>query len=256
MSADGIEKSKSTFVVVSIKAFSAAVSAGTAKLEVLEHKTRSQRDVYFLNCEIDGDKNRLYFALPKGANLDHFIDEKPKLIFRIEVDEAGVPKDAEMKAFEEDYREFMIAHVQPLIAAAAKFDKTMQIANFAKSDSATTKFCLLGLPRDIKTEQITRLIEAKGSNILLSVSYMYLLKDEEKGKAVYGASFEVGRYPYIDKKGKPPVAPKAGGGVGGKRRAAFVDDEESQETKKPTKEEEKLSLEKPKATEPAATIEI
>jgi len=263
MSAEGVEKSKSTFVVTDIVKFGASVASGLVKLAVTEHKTRSQKEVYFLDCEIDGSKNRLYFALPKGSELDNYIDEKPKVILRIPIDEEGHTVSEEMKKFEVDYKDFMVAHVQPLIAAAAKFDKTMYMANFAKPDSSNSKFCLIGLPRDMKSEQITRLIEAKGSSVLLSVSYMYLLKDEEKGRGIYGASFEVGRYPYVDKTGKPPLAPKSSS-VGGKRKAKFVDDDDRPspafvdppaEKKIRETQEETLSLEKPVAVE-SGTIDV
>jgi hypothetical protein len=171
--------------------------------------------------------------------MDPLEDEKPKLILKISTDASGTPTMPEMAKFEAEYKDFMKTKVEPLLVASAGFDekKTMQLANFGKADGSTSKFTLLSLPKSIKPEQITRLVEAKGSKILITVAYMYILDDTEKGKAVYGAIFETGRFPFSDAKvggDKPKVA---------KRKANFEADDENE-------------LKKERTEVPPKTIEI
>lgn len=222
---DGISTSKSTFVVTNIPSFTRAIKDDKAKISVEMHRTRASRDIYYLNATIGDQSNRLYFALPSGVSLDPLEDEKPKLILKIATDASGAPSMPEMAKFESEYREFMKEMVEPLLVASASFDakKTMQLANFGKSDGASSKFALLTLPKSIKPEQITRLVEAKGSQILITIAYMYILDDAEKGRAIYGAIFETGRFPFSEAKaaGEKPPRPA-------KRKANFTEDDENE----------------------------
>jgi hypothetical protein len=225
---DGVSASKSTFVVTDIKAFIKGIEADRIKLSVTAHKTRSSKEIYYLEAHIADDSNRLYFALPAGVKMEALEDEKPKLILKIPTNELGVASSADMAEFESDYREFMKSKVEPLIVTAAGFDakKTMHLANFAKADGVASKFALLNLPKSIKPDQITRLVEAAGSRILVTIAYMYVLDDVEKGRAVYGATLETGRFPFIekDKSAMPPIK---------KRKAEFhQEDSEERETPK------------------------
>jgi hypothetical protein len=198
---DGITTSKSSFVVTDIIKFIAAIDAGKVSLSIEVHKTRSSREIYYLHAHIEGKSNKLYFSLPTGQHIEKLEDEVPKLILKIAVDKDGVPVSPEMAKFESEYRTLMKEKVEPLLIEAAKIDskKSMVLANFGKSESSTMKFVLCQLPRTIKTDQITRLIEAKGSHVLLSVAYMYTLDDSEKGRLVYGSIFETGRFPFTEK---------------------------------------------------------
>jgi hypothetical protein len=67
---------------------------------------------------------------------------------------------------------------------------------------------MLNLPRGIKSDQILRLKEAKGSHILASISYLWAIDESEKGVMYYGSIFEAGRYPWTPDSGKPPSAKK------------------------------------------------
>jgi hypothetical protein len=198
---DGITTSKSSFVVTDITKFIAAIDASKVSLSIEVHKTRSSREIYYLHAHIEGKSNKLYFSLPTGQQMEKLEDEVPKLILKIAVDKDGVPVSPEMAKFESEYRQLMKEKVEPLLVEAAKIDakKSMVLANFGKSESSTMKFVLCQLPRTIKTDQITRLIEAKGSHVLLSVAYMYTLDDSEKGRLVYGSIFETGRFPFTEK---------------------------------------------------------
>jgi hypothetical protein len=222
---DGVAQSKSTFVVTDIKSFIKGIDEDRIKLSVTAHKTRSSKEIYYLEAHIADASNRLYFALPAGLKMEALEDEKPKLILKIPTSELGVAASQEMADFENDYRVFMKSKVEPLIVTAAGFDakKTMHLANFAKADGAVSKFALLNLPKAIKPDQVTRLVEAAGSRILITIAYMYVLDDLEKGRAVYGATLEAGRFPFIekDKSAMPPIK---------KRKAEFHEDSEERET--------------------------
>lgn len=214
---DGVTVSKASFVVTDITKFIAAIDDGRVSLKIENHKTRSAREIYYLHATIGGVANKLYFALPSGQSLELLEDEVPKLIMKIPLGESGVAVSTEMAKFESDYRSFMQSKVEPLLITSANIDskKIMHLANFGKAESASSKFCLLALPRAIKPDQITRLIEAKGSQVLVNIAYMYTISDTEKGKVVYGSIFEAGRFPYISKSestSKPSV---------GKRKANF-----------------------------------
>jgi hypothetical protein len=203
---DGVTTSKSSFVVTDIPKFIAAIDAGTVSLKVEVHRTRASREIFYLHATIAGSSNKLYFSLPINQSFDRLDDETPKLILKIPVDKDGVAVSPDMAKFEEEYRSLMASKVEPLLKEAAKVDstKTMHLANFGKSESATTKFVLCQLPRTIKSDQITRLIEARGSHVLLSVAYIYTLVDAEKGKVVYGSIFEVGRFPFTERSTELP----------------------------------------------------
>ena len=218
---DGISASKSTFVVTNIKAFLKGINEDRIKLDITAHKTRSSKEIYYLSAAIAGETNRLYFALPSGMKMEQLEDEKPKLILKISTNDAGTPSSPEMADFEADYREFMKSKVEPLLVIAAGFDakKTMQLASFAKADNSTSKFTLLGLPKSIKQDQIVRLCEAAGSRILITIAYMYIIDDVEKGRAVYGSAFETGRFPFIEKGDKAAIPRPE------KRKANFEDEE-------------------------------
>jgi hypothetical protein len=224
---DGVTSSKSSFVVTDIPKFIAAIDAGTVELKVEAHRTRASREIFYLNATIGGVSNKLYFSLPINQSFDRLDDETPKLILKIPVDKDGIAVSSDMAKFEEEYRLLMSSKVEPLLKASAKIDetKTMHLANFGKSESATTKFVLCQLPRTIKSDQITRLQEARGSHVLLSVAYIYTLVDAEKGKVVYGSIFEVGRFPFTERSAElPPRAPK--------RKAPEIGTEELPEAKK------------------------
>ena len=227
---EGISRSKASLVITDIKKFEKSVEDGTVKLSVIEHKTRSQKEIYFVHATEAGSRLKLFFALPSAVNLEKIVDETPRLALKIATDEHGVTLDEGLKTFEVDYREFIIKHIEPLLKATAAYDKEVKLATFSKADGATSKFIMLNLPRDMKDENITRLIEAKGSRVLINISYIYLLKDDEKGRAVYGSVHEVGRFPYLESSGKPPLPKSA------KRKATF---EESELEKKMVKEGEK-----------------
>lgn len=198
----GVTQSKSTFVVHDLPAFTAAIKSGAAVLKVEPHETRSKKVVYYLNATIGSDSHRLYFALPKGSNLEVIPAEKPKLALKIDVVD-GKPVDPIFEAFEASYRAFMKETVEPLLKPISKITSEFRLANFGKADGTTSKFTMLELPRGIKAEQITRLVEAKGSHILISISYMYVMDDAEKGVAYYGSIFESGRYPFTPAVEKP-----------------------------------------------------
>jgi hypothetical protein len=193
---DGVTKSKSTFVVTDFEKFSAGVKDGKMVLSIEAHHTRSNRVVYFLNATLDEKSNRLYFALPKNQTFETLFEEKPKLVMRVDVDAAGVPVDEAFRSFEQSYKSFMQEHVEPLIKSVIKSDSTLKLANFCKSEGGNSKFTIIQLPKTIKPDQITRLREARGSQILICISYLFVLDEGEKGIAYYGATFEAGRYPF------------------------------------------------------------
>ena len=232
MATEGISRSKASLVITDIKKFEESVVDGTVTLSVIEHKTRSQKEIYFVHATEGGARLKLFFALPSGSNLEKIVDETPKLALKIVTDEQGVTLSEPLRKFEVEYREFIIKHIEPLLKATSKYDKDVKLATFSKADAATSKFIMLNLPRDMKDENITRLIEAKGSRVLLNISYIYMLKDEEKGRAVYGSVHEVGRFPYVEASGKPPLPKSA------KRKANFAESEldakmKREETKDP-----------------------
>lgn len=204
----GITHAKSTFIVHNICELTAAVKAGTVTLSIEPQETRAKKIIYWLKAKVGEVSNRLYFALPKGSELDDVMDEKPKLVLRIECVE-GEPKDMQFKFFEQSYRAFMKECVEPLLKPVVKSESELRLANFSKTEAGVgTKFTMLQLPRGIKPDQIQRLKEARGSHILASISYMYAMDDAEKGIMYYGAIFEAGRYPWTPDTGKPPSAKK------------------------------------------------
>jgi|GEM_PF-6899403 len=198
----GVTQSKSTFVVHDLTAFTAAVKSGTATLKVEPHETRSKKMIYYLNASIGEVSHRLYIALPKGSNLEIVPGEKPQLALKIDVVD-GKPVDAAFEAFESTYRAFMKEAVEPILKPISNTSSELRLANFSKSEGSTSKFTLLQLPRGVKSEQILRLQEAKGSHVLISISYMYVMDDSEKGVAYYGSVFEAGRYPFSLNTDKP-----------------------------------------------------
>jgi hypothetical protein len=195
----GIVSTKGTFIATDMKKLIDAVEDGKLILEVTQQKTRAQRDIYFITAAMNGIKNRLYMALPPAVHLEQLMEEKPRLVMKIDTDSDGLAVNTEMKDFEEKYRNFMKTKVEPLLIVASGLTSAFQLANFAKSEGATSKFTLLNLPKTIKPEQITRLCEARGSHILIAISYMFAINDEEKGRAIYGGVFEVGRFPFTIK---------------------------------------------------------
>jgi hypothetical protein len=229
MSADGISRSKASLVITDIPKFQKSVEDGIVKLSVIEHKTRSQKEIYYVHATEDGARLKLFFALPSGVTLEKIADETPRLALKITTDDQGVTLDEPLKAFETNYRDFITKHIEPLLKTTAAYDRDLKLATFSKADGATSKFIMLNLPRDMKDENITRLIEAKGSRVLINISYIYLLKDDEKGRAVYGSVHEVGRFPYLEPSGRPPLPKSA------KRKADF---KESELEKKLLKESE------------------
>jgi hypothetical protein len=247
MSSDGISRSKASLVITDILKFQKSVEDGTVKLSVIEHKTRSQKEIYFVHATEGGSRLKLFFALPSGVVLEKIVDETPRLALKIGTDEHGVTLDESLKAFEVAYREFIVKHIEPLLKATASYDKELKLATFSKADGATSKFIMLNLPRDMKDENITRLIEARGSRVLINISYIYLLKDDEKGRAVYGSVHEVGRFPYLEASGKPPLPKSA------KRKADF---KESELEKKIAKEEEAVPEVVPEASGPVVRLAI
>lgn len=198
----GVTHSKSTFVVHDLPAFTAAVKSGAATLTVEPHETRSKKMVYYVKATIKDESHRLYIALPKGSNLEVIPSEKPQLALKIDVVD-GKPVDAAFESFEATYRAFMKEVVEPLLKPVASSSSELRLANFSKTEGSTSKFTMLQLPRGIKADQITRLQEAKGSHILISISYMYVMDDAEKGIAYYGSIFEAGRYPFTPSIEKP-----------------------------------------------------
>jgi hypothetical protein len=236
----GITKAKSTCVVHDLKEFTEACVKGTVKIEVEPHETRSKKLVYFVKADVMGEKNRVYFALPKGANVEELVEEKPKLILKI-AKEDGKYKDPAFEQFETDYKEFMRLCIEPLLKPLSNTTSELKLANFSKSDGDSSKFTILQLPRGIKTDLIKRLIEAKGSHLLISISYMYLLDDKEKGHAYYGGIFECGRYPFIPSSGKPPKSPAS------KKRERHDTESDLPESKSADTTEEKV---------PASSVDV
>ena len=233
MASDGISRPKASLVITDITKFQKSVEDGIVKLSVVEHKTRSQKEIYFVHATEEGSRLKLFFALPSGVTLEKIVDETPRLALKITTDEQGVTLDEPLKTFEANYREFIGKHIEPLLKTTAAYDKELKLATFSKADGATSKFIMLNLPRDMKDENITRLIEAKGSRVLINISYIYLLKDDEKGRAATGSVHEVGRFPYLEPSGRPPLPKSA------KRKADF---KESELEKKILKEEPETSL--------------
>jgi hypothetical protein len=216
----GVTHSKSTFVVHDLPAFTAAVKSGAAILAVEPHETRSKKMVYYVKATINEQSHRLYIALPKGSNLEIVPGEKVQLALKIDVVN-GKPVDSTFESFETTYRAFMKETIEPLLKPIANTSSELRLANFSKAEGSTSKFTLLQLPRGIKPDQITRLQEAKGSHILISISYMYIMDDAEKGVAYYGSIFEAGRYPFTPSNDKPAAKKrkteddesKLGGGI-------------------------------------------
>jgi hypothetical protein len=50
-------------------------------------------------------------------------------------------------------------------------------------------------PKDFKTEEFTRLQEARGSHLIACIAYVYENFVDEKNVTFYGPTFEIGRYP-------------------------------------------------------------
>lgn len=194
---EGLVKSKSTFVVTDFEKFIQGVTDGKMVLTIEVHHTRANRTIYYLNASMGDQSNRVYFALPKNQLFEAIYEEKPRLVMRVDTDEAGKVKDEAFAAFEASYKVFMSTHVEPLLKTVVKTESTLKLANFAKPEMEGARFTMINLPKNIKAEQITRLKEAKGSHILICIGYLYVMDDPEKGVAYYGASLEAGRYPFI-----------------------------------------------------------
>jgi hypothetical protein len=195
LSAYDISATATSLVCLDIAKLAAAVDAGAILLSVEKHKTRSDSYVYWVNAKHEEKAKRLYFALPKGLQMEVFQDERPKFMIRLKNSSEHSSFDAAMGTFEEAYKGFMTSHIEKMVKESSGADCDFLLATFGKNDD-NSRALLANQPKDLKSDQVTRLCEAKGSHILITISYIYVLHDEEKNRSVYGPAFEVGRFPF------------------------------------------------------------
>lgn len=184
-----------TLVCLDLAKLGAAIDAGAIKIDVIKHKTRSHSHIYFINAKHEEKGKRLYFALPKNLELETIPDEKPKFLIRLKSGSEHAAFEAAMGAFEEAYKTFMNTHVSKMVQDSSELSGEFRLAALAKNDD-NSRFLMANQPKDLKAEQSSRLCEAKGSHILITISYIYVLHDSEKARSTFGPTFEVGRFPF------------------------------------------------------------
>lgn len=194
----GIHVSTSAIVATNLALLCKAVEDKAVSIHIDENTTRASRKIYKISMRIPEDDKgdrRFYVGLPKGSRLEIMEDEKPKFLWKVKKDCAD--EESSYTEFEALWTTFLKHHFEPSLASTyfPDFKGTIKIAALSKTDDVG-RFVMISQPSKLKTEQATRLIEAKGCHIIVAPVYFYALHDTEKDMIVYGPSWEAGRFPF------------------------------------------------------------
>lgn len=193
----GVHVSTSAIVATNLALLCKGIEDGALVLDLEDSTTRASRKIYKIALFIKGHEKadrRFYVGLPKGARLEIMEDEKPKFLWKVKKD--CPEEETGFTEFEALWITFLKHHVEPKLATHfTDFKGTMKTASLSKTDEAG-RFVMIAQPSKLKSEQATRLIEAKGCHIIASPVYFYALHDTEKDMVVYGPSWEAGRFPF------------------------------------------------------------